>query len=48
MFVQRDWSREEKDDFTLNIQPRLSKYYWATTVSANGKVIGWVLKPAYE
>lgn len=30
MFINRDWKLSEELDFELNVQPKLSEYYWAT------------------
>jgi len=49
LFVNRDWTRSEHDDFALNVSRYMGKYDWATPIyNINGIVIGWKIKPAYE
>ena len=49
MFINRDWTRTERDDFVLNIEPRLGKYDGAIEVrTEEGQLIGWHIKPIYE
>ena len=49
MFVNRDWSRTEHDDYVLNIEPRLCETNESVEVyTDDGKVIGWKIQTRYE
>lgn len=49
MFKQRNYDRTEHDDFVLNVQPYLGQDDGAVPVyDADGKIVGWKIKPIYE
>ena len=48
MFINRNWTRTEHDDFVLNIQSKLSDSIWATPIHIHGTLMGWELMGAYE
>jgi hypothetical protein len=59
MFIKRDYTRTEEDDFKLNVLPRLDsctevvEVYGALhpaqfSASIPDPILGWTLKPRYE
>jgi N-methylhydantoinase B/oxoprolinase/acetone carboxylase alpha subunit len=48
MFVNRDYSRTERDDFLLNVQPHLTDTTETVPVYKDGKIVGWDIKGRYE
>lgn len=48
MFINRNFSRTEADDFKLHVQPHMSKNEWAEPVYSDNQLIGWKLISAYE
>ena len=50
-FVQRDYTRTEKDDWMLNVQPKLSEYTYSVPVYSGDEkttMLGWELTTKYE
>jgi hypothetical protein len=48
MFKNRDYSRTENDDWTLNIQPLLRDGKEAIPQYFEGKLVGWTIQSRYE
>ncbi len=49
MFINRDWTRTEKDDWKLNVQPRLGETSESVAVYDNeGNVVGWKIQGRFE
>ncbi len=48
-FINRDWDRTDKDDYILNVAPRLSQYSEAVPqYSTDGKLLGWKIQTRGE
>ena len=48
MYINRDWSRSEHDDYTLNIQSRLSENNESVSVYYDDLIVGWKIQPKFE
>lgn len=49
MFIQRDYNRTERDDWTINVQPHIGIGYGSVQVyDEPGEVVGWSIEPIYE
>jgi hypothetical protein len=48
VIINRDYERNEADDFTLNVQPRLSNLTDAIPLYHEGFVVGWKMQSCYE
>jgi hypothetical protein len=48
IFKNRDYSRTENDDWTLNIQPLLRGGKEAVPQYFEGKLVGWKIQNRYE
>ena len=48
-FINRDYRRSERDDWTLNVQPVLEAGWGSVAqYDSEGIITGWVVKPIYE
>ena len=49
MFYQRDFSRTERDDYILNILPKLNQFNEAVMIyDSLSNLIGWKIQVRYE
>jgi hypothetical protein len=51
MFINRNWTRTENDDFILNIQDRIqnsNKEALPIYDNETGKLMGWKIQTKYE
>jgi hypothetical protein len=48
MFIQRDYSRTEKDDYTLNVEPKIGEYKESVEVIVDGVIVGWKIQNQYD
>jgi hypothetical protein len=48
MFINRDFSRTEADDWSLNVQPLMDPRDGAQKIYSDGECVGWVIKPLFE
>lgn len=48
MFIQRDYTRTEHDDFVLNVEPKLRDGKEVVPVYAGGELVGWRIQWMYE
>ena len=49
MFINRDWSRTEQDDYVLNIESKLNSTNEAVPqYSEDGTLMGWKIQTRFE
>jgi len=48
MFIARDVSKSELDDFYTNVSPKMGLCNGATPVFQNGEIVGWNITPAHK
>jgi hypothetical protein len=49
MYINRNYERTEHDDYTLNVEPRLSGTLGAVQIyDGKGVIVGWEIKSIYE
>ena len=45
MLINRDFERPTKEDYTLNVAPRLHAQNEALEIWSNNKLVAWKIKP---